>query len=70
MSDVRSTASGSVFGHASDDWRGESAMTYRSEPHGLSTGWLMVGMAAVALGAWAAYHFGPDFRRYIKMERM
>lgn len=33
-----------------------------------SSGWVIVG--AIVLGAWAAYHFGPDLRRYIKMEMM
>jgi hypothetical protein len=48
-----------------------SAVARRREPGSGSTpGWLIAGIAVVALGAWAAYHFGPDFRRYIKMERM
>jgi hypothetical protein len=37
---------------------------------GISAGWLIAGLAAVGIGAWMAWHFGPDLRRYIKMERM
>jgi hypothetical protein len=69
MSGVMSTGRGSVFGHASDDWRGQTAPARRGESSGgLSTGWVVAGLAAVALGAW--YHFGGDLKRYIKMERM
>jgi hypothetical protein len=32
--------------------------------------WLIGGLAAIGLGFWAAYKFGPDLVRYIKMERM
>jgi len=37
---------------------------------GVSKGWLIAGLAVIGVGAWAAYHFGPDFARYMKMERM
>jgi hypothetical protein len=37
---------------------------------GISTGWLIAGLAVVGLGVWAAYRFGPDFARYRKMENM
>lgn len=36
----------------------------------LSTGWMIAGLAVLGVGAWMVYHFGPDFRRYMKMERM
>jgi hypothetical protein len=54
--------------------RGEGAFEHETrergaEHGGLPTSWLLAG-AAIALGAWAVYHFGPDFRRYIKMEIM
>lgn len=42
----------------------------RSGSGGISTGWLIAGLAAVGVSAWALYHFGPDLRRYLKMERM
>ena len=38
--------------------------------NGVSTGWLLAGLGAIALGAFAAYYFGPDFRRYVKMSQM
>lgn len=32
--------------------------------------WLIGGLAVLGLGFLAAYKFGPDLVRYIKMERM
>lgn len=40
------------------------------ENRGISTGWALFGLAAVALGIFAFYHFEPDFRRYMKIKRM
>ncbi len=37
---------------------------------GASTGWLLAGLIGVGVGAWMAWHFGPDLVRYLKMERM
>jgi hypothetical protein len=37
---------------------------------GLSPGLLVFGLAALGLAALAAYQFGPDLVRYIKIERM
>jgi hypothetical protein len=52
-------------------WRGpENALERHSSSGGLGTGLLVTGLAAVALGALAWYYFGPDLRRYIKIERM
>ena len=42
----------------------------RKRLEGLSTGWLLAGLAALGLGAWAVYHFGPDVRRYLKIRKM
>ncbi|HEY7314938.1 MAG TPA: hypothetical protein VH643_36670 [Gemmataceae bacterium] len=42
----------------------------RDRSGGMSTGWLIAGLAVLGLGIWAAYRFGPDFARYRKMERM
>lgn len=33
-------------------------------------GWMIGGLVVLGLGVWAMYKFGPDFRRYVKMERM
>jgi hypothetical protein len=53
------------------DWRRvASAPLRRAESGGLSPGWVVAGVAAVAVGAWLWYHFGGDLKRYIKMERM
>jgi hypothetical protein len=42
----------------------------RNRSGGISTGWLIAGLAVLGLGVWAAYRFGPDFARYRKMESM
>jgi hypothetical protein len=31
---------------------------------------LLAGLVALGVGAWMIYRFGPDFVRYMKMERM
>jgi hypothetical protein len=31
---------------------------------------VLAGLAVLGIGAWMAWHFGPDLLRYIKMERM
>lgn len=33
-------------------------------------GWMIGGLVVLGLGLLAAYKFGPDFVRYVKMERM
>lgn len=45
-------------------------LTKKGRSGGMSTGWLIAGLALLGLGVWAAYHFGPDFARYRKMENM
>jgi hypothetical protein len=37
---------------------------------GTSAGWVLVGLAAVGLGALAWSYFGPDVRRYLKIRNM
>lgn len=36
----------------------------------ISKGWMIAGLAAIGVGVWMVYHFGPDLARYMKMERM
>jgi hypothetical protein len=45
-------------------------MTRRASSGGLSTGWLLTGLAVVGLGALAWYYLGPDLRRYLKIRNM
>ncbi len=33
-------------------------------------GWMLAGLAGIGVAAWMVWHFGPDFVRYMKMERM
>jgi hypothetical protein len=42
----------------------------RSRSGGISTGWLIAGLAAAGLAAWAWYTLGPDLRRYLKIRSM
>ena len=42
----------------------------RLAPEKRSTGLMLAGLVAVGVGAWMIWHFGPDLRRYLKMERM
>lgn len=51
----------------------ESAMHRLMEqmrPRTRGSGWMIGGMVLLGLGVWAVYKFGPDFARYMKMERM
>ncbi len=50
------------------EWPGN--LQQRGNHTGLSPGLLVLGLAGLCLGALAAYHFGPDLVRYIKIERM
>jgi cytoskeletal protein RodZ len=42
----------------------------RKRSEGISTGWLLAGLAVLGLGALAWYQFAPDVRRYIKIRNM
>jgi len=57
-----------VYSSASEERR--RSLMERDRSGGMSTGWLIAGLAVLGLGIWAAYHFGPDLARYRKMERM
>ena len=70
MPELTSTYASGLVDRASEEWRERVAPALRSATGNLSPGWTLAGLAVLALGALAVYHFGPDFRRYIKMERM
>ena len=40
------------------------------QSNGLTMGWLLTTAAMVGVGIWAWQTFGPDLRRYIKIESM
>ena len=40
------------------------------ESSGVSSGWMLVGVAALAVCTLALYHFGSDFKRYLKIKSM
>lgn len=42
----------------------------RMNAKGMSRGWMIGGLVVLGLGLLAVYKFGPDFVRYVKMERM
>jgi hypothetical protein len=56
--------------HSSEEeWR-LSRLAERLASDKRSTGLMLAGLVAVGVGAWMIWHFGPDLRRYLKMERM
>ena len=59
-----------VFDRETGRWQDRPPPARWAGPAGVSPGWLLAGVAVAAVGVWAWYHFGPDFRRYVKMERM
>ena len=70
MWDTRSSAHPAEHTEASEWERVAYEPLRRADSAGLSRGWLIAGVAVAVLGFLAARHFGPDLRRYIKMERM
>jgi hypothetical protein len=52
------------------DWQERRDMDRRRSSGGISTGWLVAGLAVVGLGALAWYYLGPDLRRYLKIRSM
>ena len=69
MSEVRSTARGSVFERGAHAHGGRIVPRRRDEG-GPAVGWLVAGAAALAVGYLAWRHFAPDYRRYVKMRSM
>jgi hypothetical protein len=61
---------GDPYDRAGEEWRERLAPALRSATGGLSPAWVVGGLAALAVGYLAVRHFGPDLRRYIKMEMM
>lgn len=54
-----------------EPWRGRAAVAQTSaKGGGISTGWLIAGLAVVGLGALAWYYLGPDLKRYMKIRNM
>jgi hypothetical protein len=62
---------GSIYGERLDTWRDRSVGS-RANSNGLmpAAGWVIGGLAAAGLAYMAWRHFGPDLRRYLKMEMM
>lgn len=50
--------------------RPENLRRYQHSHNGVSPGLLVAGLAALGVGAFMAYYFGPDLVRYLKIERM
>jgi hypothetical protein len=70
MSDMNRSGVERVVDQVGEEWRERVAPAVRPATGGLSAGWVIGGVAVLALGYLAWQHFGPDLRRYIKMERM
>lgn len=69
MSDVKSTAPGSVFGQPPAPQE-RPAPPRRAESGLPVPGWLVAGLVVAGAGYLAWQHFGPDFRRYLKIKSM
>lgn len=54
---------------ASEEERNRGLME-RMSTKSKGRGWMIGGLVVLGLGALAWYKFGPDFVRYMKMERM
>jgi hypothetical protein len=70
MSEMKSMNEGRLSIGESGSWGDRYNPTERNGTSGVSRGWLIVGMAALAVGGIAWYHFGSDFRRYLKIKSM
>ena len=70
MSDMRTLSGDRTFVRSEDSWPEHPEAHRHRESSTKTGGWPIVGIAALALGAWTLYHFGPDFRRYIKIKSM
>lgn len=68
MSRLTSESSMRASHSPSDEGRMQSALKKLGEAK-ISKGW-MIGGAVGLVAAWMIWHFGPDFVRYVKMERM
>lgn len=53
-----------------DGSKARTALASQTSSGGLSTGWLLAGLAVVGLGALAWYYLGPDLKRYLKIRNM
>jgi hypothetical protein len=53
-----------------EGWEPRPEMMERRERGGLPWGWMLAGVAVAGLGFLVWRTFGPDLRRYIKIERM
>jgi hypothetical protein len=62
---------GSMHGERLEAWH-DRPVASRANPNGLmpAAGWVIGGLAAAGLAYVAWRHFGPDLRRYLKMEMM
>jgi hypothetical protein len=56
--------------YSSEDERRLRRLAERLDSGSRSTGLLLAGLAVVSVGAWMLWQFGPDLRRYLKIERM
>jgi hypothetical protein len=60
-----------MFNDRTSTW-GEQSPAERTHSANLlpTAGWVLAGLAVAGLTFLALRHFGPDFRRYLKMEMM
>lgn len=57
----------------SEEWpvrQSRSGQSRSSSSASMSSSWTWLALGAGVLAGFAVYHFGPDFRRYLKIKRM
>jgi hypothetical protein len=69
MSPTQMSNSPQSLGSMRGAWPRGMEAPARSYPLGLS-GWEILGLAALGLGALAVIYLGPDIKRYIKISTM
>lgn len=55
---------------ATDGHESSTLRPYEMERGGGLSGWMIGGLALLALGGLAWYYLGPDVRRYLKIRNM
>lgn len=70
MADLRTPEQMRSYEDSPAKWRRRSSQGEWSGSRQMSPAWTIVGVGAAVLLGLAVYHFGPDFKRYLKIERM
>jgi hypothetical protein len=53
-----------------NDWKKRTGLARLEDAERSTQAWMIAGVVAVGLTAWALYQLGPELRRYLKMRSM